>query len=331
MNLPNLIIPGAQKSATSTLVELLKTHSDIHIGELKEPHFFSKERKHLRGLDLYRSYYRRYRGQRFVVDASQSYMPLNFVPERIAETLGRDIYFIIVLRHPVDRVVSAFTHFKIHKGGEIKRDLADILPAQLEDVTLEKLVEWEDQAVKQELNSGSIQSRNATWSQYGFPFNYFFVSCYSKHIADYFKYFPKNRFLFLTFEQVTRRQREVVQRVAAFLTVDPFDFSVDTIIHANPSLVYRNRIAKALSPLAITLGHMLPEKVWSQVKLAGRKWLMTNPQYRFPNGTYQRLLGMFLPEIQRVERLTGLDLSTWKAEHSRISKMAKVEFHGVPR
>lgn len=43
MNLPNLVIPGAQKGATSTLVELLKTHPDIHIGELKEPHFFSKE------------------------------------------------------------------------------------------------------------------------------------------------------------------------------------------------------------------------------------------------------------------------------------------------
>jgi hypothetical protein len=314
MTLPNLIIPGAQKSGTTSFVQLLETHEDIYTGERKEPHFFSKDRKYLRGVDLYKSYYLHYRGQRIIVDASQSYMPLNFVPERIAETLGNHIRFIIVLRNPIDRVISAFTHFRIHKGGETMRNLADVIPKQLEGLTLEKLIAHEEQSVRSGLSSGSLQSRNDTWSKSGFPFNYFYVSCYSRHISTYFRYFPKRDFLFLTFEQVTQHRGEAIHKVGGFLEVDPSGFNVSSNIHANPSLVYKSRMLRVLSPIKETLKRLLPRSTVGKLKALEREWLMEKPGYRFSSSTYHRVLEIFQPEIYRVERLTGLDLSSWKVE-----------------
>ena len=41
MNLPNTMIIGASKSATTSLYDLLKNHDNIFAPSFKEPHFFN--------------------------------------------------------------------------------------------------------------------------------------------------------------------------------------------------------------------------------------------------------------------------------------------------
>ena len=43
---PNLFIPGAAKSGTSSLHNYLNKHPDIFMSESKEPHFFSHTTKY---------------------------------------------------------------------------------------------------------------------------------------------------------------------------------------------------------------------------------------------------------------------------------------------
>lgn len=312
MVLPNLFIPGAQKSGTTTLVKMLELHSDFYAGDEKEPHFFSKDRKYSNGLDYYKSYYANYKDQSFIIDGSQSYMPLDFVPKRIYEALGHRILFIFVLRNPVDRAVSAFTHFKIQPYGEHKRNLLDIIPKILDGISLEELLEVEAKTVTEMLATGILQSRNETWARYGFPFTYFYGSCYSRHIARYFQYFPRQNFLFLTFEEVAKEQEKVLHKVARFLKINPATIQIDSRIHANPSLEYRNRLFSLLSPIKQALKPMLPNNISNPFRNLERKWLMKKPDHHFSEVTYQQLLTIFQPEIDRVEGLTGLDLSAWK-------------------
>ncbi|MFB0564544.1 MAG: sulfotransferase domain-containing protein [Candidatus Aminicenantaceae bacterium] len=312
MILPNLIIPGAQKSGTTTFREILRTHEAIYTGIEKEPHFFSQDRNYSQGVDLYRKNYAHYQGQKIVTDASTSYMPLSFVPERISETLDNDVQFIIVLRNPIDRVISAFMHQNTYKRGDTKRNLINIIPKQLEGLTLEELIQYEEASVRNGLSSGTIQSRDETWSKSGFPFNYFFVSCYSKHISNYFKYFPKHNFLFLTFEEVIHFNEETIQKVAAFLNVASSGFNTSVNIHANPSLVYKSRIFGVLTPLSTPLKHLLAKSKVKQLRSLTGKWLKEKPKFQFSESTYRQLLEIFQPEIQRVEKLTGFDLSSWK-------------------
>ena len=42
MNLPNLYIPGAGKSGTSSLHEYLHQHPQVFMSRVKEPHYFSR-------------------------------------------------------------------------------------------------------------------------------------------------------------------------------------------------------------------------------------------------------------------------------------------------
>ena len=80
--LPNLIIPGFQKPATSSLSDILSNHPDIYCGETKETHYFSKNRKYSLGVDEYKLYYQNYNGEKWVVDGSQSYMPCKMVANK---------------------------------------------------------------------------------------------------------------------------------------------------------------------------------------------------------------------------------------------------------
>jgi hypothetical protein len=309
-SLPNLIIPGAQKSATSSLARLLETHRGIYLGRQKEPHFFSKDRKYQKGLDLYRSYYPDHQGQPIILDASQSYMPLPFVPMRVDETLGRNIRLIFSLRNPLDRVISAFSHYKIRGRGEI-RNISDLTPKTLNQVTLESLLAYEKRAVHKGLKSGQIESRNDTFSKHNFPFNYFYASCYSVHIAQWLEIFPKTHFLFLTFEEVTQKQRSTVCKVAEFLKIDPTDFDTNRRFHQNPSLEYKSEIFKILLPLQSLLSRTLTTYQMEKLSGLGRKWFKKKPHYEFSKETRHKLTRIFRPEIRRTEELTGLDLSAW--------------------
>ena len=69
--LPNFIIIGAAKSATTTLSNALKRHPDIFISKPKEPKFFW--RNYAKGWDWYISRLRKGEGIKFRGEASTMY------------------------------------------------------------------------------------------------------------------------------------------------------------------------------------------------------------------------------------------------------------------
>ena len=48
MRLPDLLVPGAGKSATSSLHDYLGSHPEIFMSQPKEPHFFVKAERFFR-------------------------------------------------------------------------------------------------------------------------------------------------------------------------------------------------------------------------------------------------------------------------------------------
>ena len=115
----NLFVPGAQKSASTTLFRILAQHPQIYASPKKEPHFFSRESIYEADSALYfqREFADRDVAQ-YCLDASQSYLEITPTPYRILKVLGNDVRFVIVLRHPVDRAESAFRHFRMKAGGK---------------------------------------------------------------------------------------------------------------------------------------------------------------------------------------------------------------------
>ena len=111
--LPNFIIIGAAKSATTSLVMALKKHPDILISKSMEPKFFG--RHYIRGWDWYANQFRE--GEKFLLKGeastmySSSYGSYQHTPELIRHHLGV-IPLIYLVRHPLRRIESHWRHWR---------------------------------------------------------------------------------------------------------------------------------------------------------------------------------------------------------------------------
>lgn len=112
MVLPNLFIPGAGKSGTSSLHDYLNQHPEIYMSKVKEPHFFSDDRYYGLGLNEYEKLFEEGKECQFRGESSTGYMLFKNVIERIKSDIPNP-KFIFILRNPVDR---AYSHYCWLKG-----------------------------------------------------------------------------------------------------------------------------------------------------------------------------------------------------------------------
>jgi hypothetical protein len=109
--LPNFLIIGAQKSATSWLASALGEHPDVFVSDLGD-HFFDTHFD--RGVDWYETQFQGWSGQKAIGEKWPGYLSHPDAPSRIRQTLGPDVRLIASLRHPVDRAYSAYWHAMDH-------------------------------------------------------------------------------------------------------------------------------------------------------------------------------------------------------------------------
>jgi hypothetical protein len=111
--LPNFIIIGAAKSATTTLTEILPRHPDFFISKPKEPKFFG--RCYDKGWQWYGRLFREGRSKAFRGEGSTMYasrlQSFRHTPALMRRYLP-DLKLIYVVRHPLDRMVSQWRHVK---------------------------------------------------------------------------------------------------------------------------------------------------------------------------------------------------------------------------
>lgn len=111
MNMPNRLIIGARKFGTTWLHRALNKSQYFWGSTPKELNFFNRDR---RDLDAYATHCEDARARaRYRDESTPDYFRLprddNEVAAEIRNTLG-DIPLIPLLRNPVDRYLSAYTH-----------------------------------------------------------------------------------------------------------------------------------------------------------------------------------------------------------------------------
>ncbi len=122
MNSPDFLIIGAQKSGTSWLHRQLRQHPDIFMPPDKDAPFFFNDHNETRG------FLERFKNapiNSLKGDACASYFwtrntgpyPKQFnrdISFSIRQHLGSEMNFIVMLRHPVQRSISAYLHHIVH-------------------------------------------------------------------------------------------------------------------------------------------------------------------------------------------------------------------------
>ena len=109
-NLPNFLIIGAAKAATTTLASMLSRHPQAGIVAGKEPHFFSMDEQYRKGWAWYQNCFSHCQGRLAVGDASTSYSRIRYHPDTVKRILAHlpEVKIIYMVRHPLDRIVSAY-------------------------------------------------------------------------------------------------------------------------------------------------------------------------------------------------------------------------------
>lgn len=126
MPLPTFVIPGVQKSGTTTLHDLLGHHPRIWVSRPKELHFFDQHRD--RGLEWYADQFTPQPGDVAWGESTPLYLYNDRVRTDMARSLP-DTRYVVMLREPVSRAYSQYW-FARSKGVETLPTFADAVAAE---------------------------------------------------------------------------------------------------------------------------------------------------------------------------------------------------------
>ena len=179
-SLPNLVIIGAMKSATTSLNHYLAAHPDIHMAARKELDFFLEEENWGKGLDWYRSWFTT--DKKIIGEASPNYTIFPFrrgVPERMHAVIPQ-ARLIYLVRDPIQRMISHYHHSLFTRRE--KRPI---------DEALTDTSDW-----------------------------YFHRSLYHLQLEQYFPYYEPSRILVLSSEELLADRPGTLRRVFRFVGAD---------------------------------------------------------------------------------------------------------------
>ena len=255
--LPDFLIIGAQKSATTSLLSYIGQHSQVRLGAKKAVHFF--DMNFHRGAGWYARRFPLIRpwplslffsgslGERdwLTGESCPSYMFLPDVPGRVHDLLP-EAKLIVILRNPVDRLVSQYQH-------ERRKHRAD--------ESFEEFI---------------APSLKAAWPPAG-GIEYLRQRCavprgfYADQLRHWQLIFPIERFLVLSFEELVKSPTDTLNRTFEFLGLEAQPVDTSTVLNKGTGSRF-----PAIDPsLRIQLEILYREKNHRLEEITGRKsfWL----------------------------------------------------------
>jgi len=199
-NLPNLYIPGAGKSGTSTLHELLNEHPKICMSTRKEPHFWTQlnfnnytNLEFEEYTDLFTKPNCDYFGE-----SSTGYLCFPEFTKRIKLYYKDSPKFIIILRNPIDRIYSHYWWLK-SLGSENK----PLKAAILNDVDVEP-------NMKNKLPEGNFKS-------------YYQFGLYGKWVSKFISEYGRDNLHIITTENLKANPLKTINSCFSFLNLELLD------------------------------------------------------------------------------------------------------------
>lgn len=263
---------GPQKAASTWMYSCLREHPQIACASKEDLYYFDMN-WHL-GRDWYLSHFRSARPDQLLADFTCTYLRCPEAPERMAKENPR-ARIIVCLRDPVERAFSHYWHEK--KRGRISYRFSEF-------------------STNYDLFS--------SWIETGF---------YARRLEQFLAHFPREQLLCQLYDVLEQDPRAFLRQALEFVGVDT-DFQ-PTVLDRRVNVAGHKR-----DPLNVAL-----HKVRRGLEVVGLGNTVEGLERRFPalSGRSEYLRGIppeieailrriYEPEIERTEKLLGLDLSAWK-------------------
>ncbi len=212
--LPQFLVCGAARSATTWLYQALDSHPDVYLAKpvTPEPKFFHLDAVYAKGIEYYsRTWFSGVpESVKLMGEKSTAYIENPQAAQRIKEHLPQ-AKLLFLLRDPVERAYCNYL-WSVHNG--------------LETLPFDQALDSEEERTAK-LPEKFRQVR---------PFSYFDRGLYARQLQRYFDVFPANQILCIKSENVGRDPNALMSRVFAFLDIpEPeIDFAELGKINATP-------------------------------------------------------------------------------------------------
>jgi Sulfotransferase domain len=295
--MPNLFIIGAAKAGTTALYNYLSQHPQVFLSRIKEPMFFSRDEYYARGLDWYEDvYFEGAEDYPVRAEATPHYLYWSEkVAPRIKEVYGEiPVKFIVSFRDPVSRAYSWYWNM-VREGRE--------------DLGFDEALRVEELRLK--------QNRHELYQLGSMVYGYSAGSRYASLLQPYLELFPPENFFFVLQDDLKSRVNGTCKEIFGFLGIES-SIQISTT-NSNPAAMPRSRLLhktlrrrflfkELIKPfMPIKLRRPLKKKMM-QVNLKETPYVPVDPQLA------HELRLSFRIEIEKLEKITGRDLSSWKAE-----------------
>ena len=288
----NFFIVGAAKSGSTLVNDLLSQHPEISM-LTKESHYFSyvnSGRPKFNGpkdsdfsnnviVDIknYNQLIEKTDDTNIIGESSV----FNLFHKEAAKNIydyNKEAKIIIIIRNPILRAYSAYTYMKETKKRE-------------QEISFELSLEKEEHRIKN------------NWEPIWY---YQALGFYHQQIKNFYDVFPRNQILVFKYEDFITKKSIGLFNIENFLNV--FNFLDYRDVHPKISGIINNRLVKLLVKTNIIKNLfkcLVPNLIWIRLQ---RKYFSKS---KLKPTTYERLKLVFLDDIKKTEKLTGLDLTSY--------------------
>lgn len=307
-SLPNLIMPGVQKSGTTYLANLMQQHPDIFVPKIKEPtHFIYRCNEELNypSGDVIKSafssegaYNSLFEGQNEVkwrLDASTSYFYKSNIRKKIHEVCP-NAKIIIALRDPVGRAYSAFNYHK--------------------QLTFESVEDFDEAiSLEQERIEKNVMALTP----------YIKTGFYFSPIQEWMDLFGRENVHVVLFDDIRDNIDKCMLEICEFLEIDPIHFEFES--DSNTSVITKSRFKKWVinrstsgksydTPLRRMARQLLGPELRAHIRAKViRPFVYSKSGSEKPKKLSDELKASLTPQyqadIEALSELIGRDLSHW--------------------
>lgn len=306
MALPDFLVIGAPKAGTTALHVALACHPALYMSPIKEPKFFLSEgppptrggpgdaltyREHVWQRADYEALFDAAPPGTLRGESTPLYLYDRDAIRRIRRTIP-DVKLIAVLRDPVERAHSNWTHLwsaGLEPIGDFVRACAD-----------------EQRRI------------DAGWASF---WHYTGLSRYGEQLEFLFSIFPREQVLVFRYRQLVDAPAATLDRICDFLGVEPGVVTEvprqNVTAHPEATLAHR-AVARAVRA-GSAAGRFLPGPAADAVTGRLERFLQRSSRERQPLGWRQRqeLIPRFEADLDLLERVLGESFSDWRQPRDR--------------
>ena len=279
--LPDFLIVGASKSATTWLTHCLMSHPDIFVHE-KEIFYF--DRYYSKGLKWYLEHFREATTESVIGENSNGYLTNPDAPVRIKKMIP-DVKIIVCFRNPADRAYCDYC-MRLSQGM-----VSDDIEAYL--------------------TPGKTQGADR--------FDFLGKGHYAKYLKRYLDHFSRFRIQVMIYDDLLENPRRYIETVCDFLQVDSgrIRFDPNRRINDRRAVHYPRWLARLFYLLETNrvITYRVLNKQLEIPAVRRLRDMIKKRTVRYPplsDELRNRLVDHYTDSVTELEDLLGRDLGGWK-------------------